>query len=142
MSFRLTSEEIDPPVLEVLGAGGFVEFTGRVRDHNEGHVVLALEYEAFGDLAVKVGNELVEESKSKFGLLEAHVLHRIGLLHLGETAVWIGVAAAHRKAAFAGCEYIIDELKKRVPIWKKEHYTDGESKWIGCDGQEMSHESS
>lgn len=141
MSFRLTAEVIKPLVIEVYEAGGFVEFTGRVRDHNEGHAVRALEYEAFDDLATKVGVELVEEARAKFDLLEAHVLHRTGRLELGETAVWIGVAAAHRKAAFLGCQYIIDELKKRVPIWKKEHYVDGESKWIGCDGQEMSDES-
>lgn len=136
-SFQLTPEPIQPLFLDGNGAGGFVEFQGRVRDHNEGQAVIALEYEAFDDMAVSEGQRLVDEASQKFGLLNAHVVHRTGKLDLGECAVWIGVSAAHRREAFAGCEYIIDELKKRVPIWKKEHYLGGESRWIGCGDSEV-----
>jgi molybdopterin synthase catalytic subunit len=70
--------------------------------------------------------------REKFGVLDVRVAHRVGSLAVGETAVWIGVTAAHRAAAFAGCRYVIDELKTRVPIWKKEFYTGDQPRWIGA----------
>lgn len=131
MSFRLTSEPIEVPPLDHEAAGGYVTFDGRVRNHNEGKPVLRLEYEAYDLLAEIEGNRILEEATSMFGLLDAQCVHRTGLLEIGESAVWIGVAASHRGEAFKACEYIIDELKKRVPIWKKEHYAEGPSEWIG-----------
>lgn len=133
--FRLTNEPITPPEFDEQSAGGFVSFEGKVRSHNEGRSVIRLEYEAFGPLAETEGSKLLEEATKMFGLLRAETIHRTGMLELGETAVWIGVAAPHRKEAFNACEYIIDELKKRVPIWKKEHYAEGDSGWIGITEQ-------
>lgn len=134
--FRITTETLVAPPMDHDGAGGFVTFEGKVRNRNEGRLVERLEYEAHVDLAESEGRKILEEAKRAFGLLEARAVHRVGVLEIGETAVWIGVAAAHRNAAFRACSYIIDEIKIRVPIWKKEHYADGESGWIGVDGTE------
>lgn len=95
--------------------------------------MVALEYDAFDDLAIAEGERLLQEAVQTFGLCSAQAVHRKGRLVVGETAVWIEVSAPHRHEAFAACEFVIDELKKRVPIWKKEHYADGDSGWIGCE---------
>ncbi len=113
-------------------AGGYVSFEGWVRNHNEGRTVSALEYEAYEPLALSEGQKIIEEAKAKFDILDAACLHRVGKLVIGEMAVWVGVASAHRGAAFDACEYIIDEIKHRLPIWKKETYTDGDSGWVNC----------
>ena len=114
-------------------AGGFVAFEGWVRNHNEGQAVLKLEYEAFAALAEKEGQAIIEEALNKFAITGATCVHRVGLLEIGDMAVWVGVAAAHRGAAFDACRYIIDEVKQRVPIWKKEHYANGDSGWVNCE---------
>lgn len=111
-------------------AGAVVTFTGTVRRMNAGREVRRLEYEGEEALARREFAKIVAEARQQFEFLEAHCAHRIGALEPGETAVWIGVSSAHRSAAFAVCKYLIDELKKRLPIWKKEFYTDGESAWI------------
>jgi sulfur-carrier protein adenylyltransferase/sulfurtransferase len=115
------------------GAGGFAAFEGWVRNHNEGQVVSRLEYEAFEALAVKEGERILEEARQRFPILQAACVHRIGALGIGELAVWVGVSAPHRDEAFAACRYIIDEVKQRVPIWKKEHYLNGDSGWVNCE---------
>jgi molybdopterin synthase catalytic subunit len=112
--------------------GGYASFEGWVRDLNEGRAVERLEYEAFIALAIKEGERIVQDAISRFGVLEARCVHRVGDLALGELAVWVGVAAPHRGEAFAACRYIIDEAKARVPIWKKEHYASGATAWINC----------
>jgi len=114
-------------------AGGCVEFSGRVRDFNQGKTVSSLEYQVFAGLADKEGSQILKEAREKFDILEVRCLHRTGHLQIGEMAVWVGVVSAHRADAFTACQYIIDELKRRLPIWKKEHYTDGDSGWIGSD---------
>ncbi|MBX3117457.1 MAG: ThiF family adenylyltransferase [Fimbriimonadaceae bacterium] len=131
--FRITSEPLVPVVMHCAGAGGFVSFEGKIRDHHQGREVLALEYEAPQDLAEAEGRQLLLEAAERFGLLSVEAIHRVGRLEIGETAVWIGVAAAHRREAFEACEWILDALKRRVPIWKKEHYADGDSGWVGAD---------
>jgi molybdopterin/thiamine biosynthesis adenylyltransferase/molybdopterin synthase catalytic subunit/rhodanese-related sulfurtransferase len=113
--------------------GGYSSFEGWVRDHSDGRSVRHLEYEAFESLAIKEGERIVAEAVERFGVNRAACVHRVGDLGLGEMAVWVGVAAAHRSEAFAACRYIIDEVKHRVPIWKKEHYTDGDSGWVNCE---------
>ena len=113
--------------------GGYVSFEGWVRDHNEGRAVRRLEYEAFETLARREGERIVAEAIAKYGVRRAACVHRIGDLALGEIAVWVGVSAPHRSEAFAACRYIIDEVKHRVPIWKKEHYVDGDSGWVNCE---------
>jgi molybdopterin synthase catalytic subunit/rhodanese-related sulfurtransferase len=113
--------------------GGYASFEGLVRDHNEGRRVLRLEYEAYEALALKEGERIVAEALEQFGVRRIACVHRVGDLAIGELAVWVGVAAAHRDEAFAACRYVIDEVKHRLPIWKKEHYVDGDSGWVNCE---------
>lgn len=115
------------------GAGGFVVFEGWVRNENEGHEVERLEYEAYEPLAVKEGEKVIAEAREKFPHLKAMCMHRSGLLEIGDCAVWVGVVAPHRDEAFKACRYIIDEIKVRLPIWKKEHYVSGDSGWVNCE---------
>jgi adenylyltransferase/sulfurtransferase len=119
--------------LEDPACGGFASFEGWVRDHNDGRSVARLEYEAYAELAVREGERIVAEAIARFGVRRARCVHRVGALALGELAVWVGVSSPHRAEAFAACRYIIDEVKHRVPIWKKEHYTDGDSGWVNCE---------
>jgi molybdopterin synthase catalytic subunit len=134
--FRLQTTPLDPAALHAaLGeprAGACVTFEGWVRNHNEGKPVLSLGYEAYAELAEKEGGRVVAEARARFEVLALHAVHRVGHLQIGDLAVWVGVAAAHRGAAFDACRYVIDELKARVPIWKKEHYASGASEWINC----------
>ncbi|MFC4990705.1 molybdenum cofactor biosynthesis protein MoaE [Rubritalea tangerina] len=122
----LRSNTLDPT------AGGFCSFEGWVRNHHEGKSVDSLEYSAYNTLAEKEGNRIIEEALGKFPIVHAHCQHRVGHLKIGEMAVYVAVSAAHRDAAFEACRYIIDQTKARVPIWKKEHYTDGSTAWPHC----------
>ncbi len=137
MRFRITDADIDTAALrrEVRdpGAGGYVSFEGWVRDHNDGREVTRLEYEAFDALAVKEGERILAEACERFPLKAALCVHRVGPLGLEDMAVWVGVSAVHRGEAFAACRFIIDEVKHRVPIWKKEHYRSGDSGWVNCE---------
>lgn len=108
-------------------------FEGRVRNHNEGRRVEHLEYEGYEALAVKEGTQVVREALERFAIEHASCVHRLGPLGLGDVAVWVGVSARHRGDAFTACRYIIDEVKDRVPIWKKEFYADGDSGWVNCE---------
>ena len=137
MKFRFTQSAIDTEAarheLQNLGAGGYVSFEGWVRDENEGQPVTRLEYEAFQELALKEGDRIVAEAMLRFPVKHALCIHRVGSLQLGEMAVWVGVSSAHRGEAFDACRFIIDEVKHRVPIWKKEHYRSGDSGWVNCE---------
>ena len=113
--------------------GGYSAFEGWVRDSNEGQRVRGLEYEAFEALGVREGERIIAEAIARFGVAHAACVHRIGALAVGELAVWVGVSAAHRHEAFRACRYIIDEVKHRLPIWKKEHYLNGDSGWVNCE---------
>ena len=115
------------------GAGGLCVFEGWVRNENEGRTVERLEYEVYAPLAVSEGEKVIAEAEDKFPHLQACCVHRSGLLEIGDCAVWIGVAAPHRDEAFKACRYIIDQIKLRLPIWKKEHYVDGDSGWVNCE---------
>lgn len=119
--------------LENPAAGGYCAFEGWVRNENEGHVVERLEYEAYEPLVIVEGEKVLAKARELYPFLEARCVHRVGLLELGECAVWIGVASAHRDEAFKACRYIIDEIKVRLPIWKKEHYANGDSGWVNCE---------
>jgi molybdopterin synthase catalytic subunit len=136
MSFRLSATALDPVILQRAltdaRAGACVTFEGWVRNRNEGQPVLSLEYEAYAPLAEKEGARILAEAQDKFALLGAACVHRTGHLQLGELAVWVGVTAEHRGAAFDACRYVIDEAKARLPIWKKEHYASGATAWINC----------
>lgn len=111
-------------------AGAFASFEGWIRDHNDGRAVHGLRYEAYRALAEAEGARIVAEATARHGALGACCVHRIGDLAIGELAVWVGASAAHRDAAFATCRTIIDEVKLRVPIWKHEHYADGDVAWL------------
>jgi len=94
--------------------------------------VQALEYEAHQSIAEKEGARIVAEAMSRFAVTAVHCEHRVGKLEVGDCAVWVGVSADHRGAAFDACRYVIDETKARVPIWKKEHYASGATGWVNC----------
>ena len=135
--FTITPDPLDPSALrdQVLdpAAGGFCSFEGWVRNHHEGREVQHLEYEAYQLLAEKEGNRILAEAAEKFELLHAVCSHRTGPIEIGGLAVVVCVSSAHRDAAFDACRYIIDEVKSRVPIWKKEFFTSGDSGWVRCD---------
>ena len=134
---EVTSASIDAERLKRAlynaGAGGFCSFEGWVRNENEGRSVERLEYEAYEPLVIAEGKKVLAEAQQRFPCLEARCVHRTGLLDIGDMAVWVGVASAHRDEAFKACRYIIDEIKVRLPIWKKEHYADGDSGWVNCE---------
>jgi molybdopterin synthase catalytic subunit len=134
---RISSRVIRPDELRAQlsdpRAGAYAAFEGWIRNENEGHDVLRLEYESYEPLAVKEGERVLRETAEKFPILKSRCVHRVGMLELGECAVWVGVAAPHRDEAFAACRYIIDQVKLRLPIWKKEHYADGHSGWVNCE---------
>ena len=134
--FRVSSSPLDPSGLRRLlddpRAGAFATFEGCVRDLNEGRPVSALDYEAYLPLAEKEGARILEEALARFRILRAVCAHRTGRLGLGDLAVWVGVSAEHREAAFGAARYVIDKGKARLPIWKREHYREGPSAWINC----------
>ena len=111
--------------------GGEVLFVGKVRNHTQGKVVIRLDFEAYEPMAIKEMKKIAEQAMSTWPLSQVIIHHRVGQLEIGEIAVIIGVAAAHRKEAFAACEFSIDTLKERVPIWKKEIFADGEV-WVAA----------
>ena len=137
MRFRFAATAIDTNLgrlaLQDPAAGGYASFEGWVRDHNEGLAVRRLEYEAFEALGLKEGERILDEAAARFPIAKALCIHRIGALAVGELAVWVGVSAVHRGEAFAACRYIIDEIKHRLPIWKKEYYENGDSGWVNCE---------
>jgi molybdopterin synthase catalytic subunit len=138
-SFAITSAAIDPVALklslEAERAGACVTFEGWVRNLNEGEAVDALEYETHAAIAGHEGEAVIAEALARFPIIAANGVHRVGKLAIGDCAVWVGVSAEHRGAAFDACRYIIDEVKHRLPIWKKEHYQKGETAWINCATQ-------
>jgi molybdopterin synthase catalytic subunit len=105
--------------------GAVVVFDGIVRNHSRGRRTLFLEYEAYEKMALDALEALAAEAKTRFGVRDCAVVHRLGRLEIGESSVLIVVASAHRAAAFEACRWIIDTLKRTVPIWKKEHFADG-----------------
>lgn len=134
MRFSITTETIDPKALRgaLQGehAGAYASFEGWVRDHNDGRGVHGLRYEAHVALAQAEGQAILDEARARFAIDACGCVHRIGDLAIGDVAVWVGVSAAHRDAAFAACRWIIDEVKARVPIWKHERYADGQADWL------------
>ncbi len=137
IAFRFSKDAVDLATLRAELAdpacGGFAAFEGWVRNHNEGRSVQRLEYEAYETLALREGARIIEEARQRFAVPHILCVHRLGELQIGELAVWVGVSAPHRDEAFRACRYVIDEVKHRVPIWKKEHYLDGDSGWVNCE---------
>jgi molybdopterin synthase catalytic subunit len=135
--FRLSEAAIDVEsekrALADPVAGGCVSFEGWVRNRNNERAVVRLDYQAYAPLAEKEGEAILAQACATFGLCAAQCVHRVGALAIGDMAVWVGASAEHRGAAFDACRWIIDEVKRRVPIWKNEHYADGESGWLHPD---------
>ncbi|MCU0777746.1 MAG: molybdenum cofactor biosynthesis protein MoaE [Akkermansiaceae bacterium] len=137
IDFSLTDRSIDPDSLcaplRDPAAGAVVTFDGRVRNHNDGHRVCGLEYQAYPALALAVGRKILEDEVERHGALGAVAVHRTGPLAVGDSAVWVGVASGHRAAAFAAAQAIMERLKYELPVWKKETYGDGSVEWVGPD---------
>jgi molybdopterin synthase catalytic subunit len=126
----------EPIALEALVAavaaperGGCVVFLGQVRDHHAGRGVLGLEYSAYEPMAETVTAAILTEARDRWPV-EVGLRHRLGSLAIGETAVAVVAAGGHRDEAFAACRYVIEEVKRRVPIWKRERYADGTEAWV------------
>lgn len=117
--------------------GAAVVFEGVVRNHTRGRRTLYLDYEAYELMALKQMQGLAEQARERFGVAGVSILHRLGRLEIGETSVLVVAASAHRSAAFDACRWIIDTLKKTVPIWKKEYFEDGA---VWADGESFPEE--
>ena len=132
--FSLSAQPIDVAALRAAlshdAAGGVVVFEGVVRDHNAGRAVRGLAYQAYDALAASEGTRIVDEARARHAVEALVCVHRVGELAIGDVAVFVGASAAHRAAAFDAVRWVIDEVKRRVPIWKKERYTDGDSEWL------------
>jgi molybdopterin converting factor subunit 1 len=133
---EIVREKIEPQlVLDQIkqpSDGATVIFEGVVRDNTRGRHTLYLDYEAYEDMALKQMEGLIEAALKQFPVRDATIVHRLGRLQIGETSVLIVVAAAHRAAAFDACRWLIDTLKRTVPIWKKEYFQDGA---VWADGE-------
>jgi molybdopterin synthase catalytic subunit len=130
ISVGVVARRVVPPE-----CGATVTLDGYARQFTKGRETLYLVYEAYESMALKEMQKLVDAAKGQFEIANVGIVHRLGRLEIGETSVVITVAAPHRKAAFAACEWLIRELKRTVPIWKKEVYADGEE-WI--EGENLS----
>jgi len=137
--FSISPTPLDPLTLRAAvldpTCGAIASFEGLVRNHNEGRAVTSLEYEAHPVLATKEGRRIVEEALRSFAITHAVASHRVGHLRVGELAIVVYVSAPHRRAAFDAGRFLIDSIKSRVPIWKREHFEDGSSEWLAaCPG--------
>ncbi|HLM60570.1 MAG TPA: molybdenum cofactor biosynthesis protein MoaE [Pyrinomonadaceae bacterium] len=136
--YELTNEPLDVGEIarRVVPAecGATVTLDGYVRRFTKGRETLYLEYEGYKPMALREMEKLIGQARKQFEISNVGIVHRLGKLEIGETSVVISVAAAHRRAAFEACEWLIKELKRTVPIWKKEVYADGET-WIEGDSQ-------
>lgn len=131
---RLTTHSIDVPALtrEVTSdeRGAVSIFLGTVRNSNEGRAVNGIDYSAYDAMAVAEMTRIVDEAISRFPGIAVALEHRVGALDVGDVSVAIACGHAHRTAALDANRYVIEELKRRVPIWKREHYLDGTSEWV------------
>lgn len=137
--FGLTRDSIDIGELKRAvysnKCGAFVSFEGLVRNHNNVRPVMSLSYSAYESMAIKQGHKIVVEAIKRFDIHHAVCVHRIGELNIGDMAIFVGVGSSHRSAAFDACRYILDTVKKDVPIWKKEFYADSEEPlWLSNNG--------
>ena len=136
--YRVVATPLSPDAIAAAvdepGAGGIVIFSGVVRNQTDGRPVKFLEYEAHTAMAEAKICEIGQAIRARWtGVRRVAILHRIGRLEIGEASVLIAVSAAHRDDAFEACRYAIDTLKRTVPVWKKEHFEDGEV-WVGLQG--------
>jgi molybdopterin synthase catalytic subunit len=127
---QIVAEKIEPAAYEKILAdprcGAHCNFEGRVRDHQDGKEVVRLDYEAYPPMAQIELQRIADEACQKFEVIHVVAVHRFGHIPIGELAVYIGVSGGHRAPAFDACRYVIEEVKKRLPIWKHETYAAGE----------------
>lgn len=139
--FELTDHPIDSAALRARlarpEAGACVVFEGWVRNHHLGQPVRELHYEAFDVMAKLEGTSIIAELEERFPGCAIFCVHRTGALRIGDLAVWIGVSSAHRAAAFLACRQAIEEIKRRLPVWKKEFHPDGAAEWVNCSAEAM-----
>jgi len=114
--------------------GAVATFLGTVRDNSESRTVTGLEYSAYAGMATREMEAIVREASALASDVQIVAVHRVGNLAVGDVCVMIAAAHAHRGAAFDACRYVIEEIKKRVPIWKREHYADGSAGWVNAVG--------
>jgi molybdopterin synthase catalytic subunit len=130
----VTEDPIDPA--RMLGGaltpadGAALLFWGVVRQENDGRAVSQLEYSAYGPMAQREMLRIADEARERFGTGAIHVVHRVGRLEIGEASVAIAVASPHRAEAYEASRYVIEQLKQRVPVWKREGYVDGQTEWV------------
>jgi molybdopterin synthase catalytic subunit len=115
-------------------AGAIDIFIGTTRNHSNGKEVLSLEYEAYEPMALKLLEGIIAEARRRWSVDRIAIVHRVGKVEIGEASVVIAVSATHRREAFEACRFVIDALKRDVPIWKKEVFGDGEA-WIGLQSE-------
>ena len=132
---HLTSSPIDLPSLLAQarsGDGAVATFVGVVRDHNDGRPTVRVQYEAYRDMAESEMEKIAAGLAREWPEVQVRIVHRVGLLGIGEASVAIVATSPHRAEAFAACRRLIDETKSRVPIWKRQLFTDGTSEWVGA----------
>jgi len=134
MCFSITHN----PIIELSSdmpspeTGALVTFTGIVRNINNGKTVRQIEYEMYEKMVISEANKLIQKAIDKFEIQTIKVVHRTGVIVVGETAIWVAVTAMHRAAAFEANEWLMNQIKHLLPIWKKETYQDGQSEWVFC----------
>ena len=134
MHTRMTSERIDPAaVLALVGSpadGAAILFVGTVREQNDNRAVSGMRYDAFVEMADPVLREIAAEAAERAGSDRVAVVHRTGELEIGDVSVAIAVSSPHREQAFDAARHVIEQIKQRLPVWKHEHYVDGDAQWV------------
>jgi molybdopterin synthase catalytic subunit len=130
----ITRDPIDPAAIMsrvgAAGDGAAILFLGTVRDHNDGRPVSGMRYDSYADMAEKVLGQIADEAALRLGTDRIAVVHRVGELAIGDVSVAIAASAPHRAETFDAARYVIEEIKRRLPVWKQEHYVGGESQWL------------
>ena len=141
--FSVSPAPLDTAAVAALvseaGFGAVAIFVGLVREHNAGHRVLWLDYEAFEPLAVRAFEQIDREARERWSGVVLAIHHRTGRLDIGEASVVIAAGSPHRAEAFAACRHIIEEVKRRLPMWKKEYHIDGTAAWVDPSGKPVAH---
>ncbi len=134
LTIELTHDEIDyQQVTEAVrshNAGAVILFLGTVREMTQGRQTIALDYDAYPEMAESKMAEIASEATERWQMEKVVIVHRLGHLELGDISIAVAVSSPHRQAAFDAGKYLIDELKRRVPVWKKENWADGSTEWV------------
>lgn len=137
---EITQEEIDYQKLteEIRSsqAGAAILFLGTVREFTDGQQTVALDYEAYPEMAIAKMKELIDQARERWPVIHAGIVHRLGHLELGDISVAVAVSTPHRVESFEAGQFLIDQLKIHVPIWKKENWIDGTTEWVHPSGED------